>query len=94
MTSRADWAEIIRLDRERIEIQRRIAIRAAIHHGTMRYRDPESGFTPIDGTVLLLLRGHDPATDGKRYVEIQDRQWQILLGRDIDPGNTHEVPPS
>lgn len=85
------WQQIRALDKERMEIERRIMIRAAIHHASATYRDPETG--KRRSVDKGLLHGYYAATDGERYIKIQDLQWQILLGKDIDPDNSHEATP-
>jgi hypothetical protein len=85
------WKEIEKLEKERGEIENRIAIRAALHHGKSRYMDRLTGedkpITDQDRRNVVCQSVYD---DAIRYIEIEDREWQILGLKD---SGDHEQPP-
>ena len=70
----------MKLEDERRQIEDRIAIRAAIHHGKTEYEDTNCVIHPIDDVAWALLIGFDQFEDGERYVAIQDEQWGAWTG--------------
>ena len=73
-------AEFLKLDEERREIEDRIHIRAAIHHGKKEYPGCDGKMHPLDDTAMAKIGRTSPAADGERYVQIMDREWGLWTG--------------
>jgi len=65
----AVWIKIGELNKERLQIEERIHLRAKKH------QDPHNQLTAEEEKKL---QGYDEYTDSQRYIEIENEQWDLL----------------